>query len=116
MKKIISAIMIALCACVFAGCAKKQETNEVPKFTSDKVNAYLSDYAAYCGEAEQIYKDPQRIAQVPAKMEEFSKRQNEVRKELVNEAEVNAFNKCVAQIRDPFEKVRMRDLKPGGAK
>lgn len=116
MKKIISIIMLALCACVFAGCSKKQETADVPRFTSDKVNAYLSDYAAYCGEAEQIYKDPQRMAQVPAKMAEFSKRQNEVRKELANEAEVNAFNKCVAQIREPFEKVRMRDLKPSGSK
>lgn len=105
MKKILSSIVIALCASAFVlvGCAKKQENAfEIPTFKSNNINLYLKDYAAYCDSV----KDPQQYAQIPEKMAEFAKRQAEVVKELQGETEVNAFNKCITQIRERFEKTR----------
>ncbi|AWI09061.1 hypothetical protein CKA38_07250 [Ereboglobus luteus] len=105
MKKILSSIVIALCASAFVlvGCSKKQEnTLEIPTFKSNNVNLYLKDYAAYCDSV----KEPQQYAQIPEKMAEFAKRQAEVVKELQGETEVTAFNKCITQIRERFEKTR----------
>lgn len=118
MNKVITSMFVAFCALAFVlvGCSKKQGAADVPKFKSDNVNAYLKDYAAYCGSAEQIYKDPQQYAQMQKKMEAFAKRQAEVVKELQGADEITAFNKSITQIREHLEKVRLDVLKSGGGK
>jgi hypothetical protein len=115
MKKIIFPILVALCAFAFVltGCSKKQGVIEVPVFKSEKVNAYLKDYAAYCESAPRM--TVEQFSQIPAKMDEFRKRQAGVVTELQGEAEINAFNKCIQDIRVHLEKVRFEQQKASAA-
>ncbi len=116
MNKIITSMLVAFCACAFVltGCSKKQGVIEVPKFKSENVNAYLKDYADYCESSSKM--DTRQFAEIPKKMEEFAKRQAAVVKELQGETEINAFNKCITQIREHLEKTRLEVLKSSGGK
>jgi hypothetical protein len=109
MKKIISPILVALCAFAFVltGCSK------APTFKSEKVNAYLKDYAAYCESVPKM--TAEQFSQIPARMDEFRKRQADVVTELQGAAETNAFNKYVQDIRARLEKVRFDHQKAGAS-
>ena len=108
--KYITAFLITLCMVTFIGCSKKQATVEIPMFKSANVNSYLKDYAAYCGEAKTIFRDPAQYSQHQAKMNEFMKRRDSVVKELDGQKEVEAFNKCSSEIYALIEKERMQIL------
>lgn len=106
MKKTIITLLVSLCACAFAlvGCAKKEAALNPPTFKSQNVNTYLKDLAAYCTGAPENFKNPANVVAYAGKMEEFRKRQAAVVKELQGDAEVQAFNKYVDDVRQYLEK------------
>ncbi|MDR2982451.1 MAG: YidC/Oxa1 family membrane protein insertase [Puniceicoccales bacterium] len=67
--------------------ASSAKLPEAPKFKSDKVNAYMKDYVAFCNEYMASAKDPSKAEALQAKVMEFAAKGQEAMQELAADAE-----------------------------
>ena len=62
-------------------------TTEVPKFSDPEVQKFANDYAAFISEYKAGMNDPAKLADLSAKMQDWSKRSTDVAMKLASKPE-----------------------------